>query len=96
MLGPAYPSNKYLCFYAASKGKTFMYVMTQQPQYNHTGPESARKVDFCECDHGDDVIFTFGMPLTNRNLSADSSFTEDEKKLSAEWMNYIVNFATHG
>ena len=73
-----------------------MYVMTQQPQYNHSGPEKARKADFCECDHGDDILFTFGMPLTDLELTYNPEFTEDEKKLTKEWMNYVVNFATNG
>ena len=70
--------------------------MTQRPQFNHTGPESARKPEFCECDHGDDLIFTFGMPLANHKQTFDVKYTEDEKKLSMEWMKYIVNFATTG
>ena len=73
-----------------------MYVMSQQPQVNHKGPERARKPEFCECDHGDDLIFTFGLPLTDRKLTFDAKFTEDEKKLSKEWIKYIVNFATNG
>ena len=73
-----------------------MYVMTQQPQYNHHGPEKSRKPHFCECDHGDDIIFTFGIPFIDRKVSFDPKFTEDEEKLSREWMKYIVNFATNG
>jgi len=73
-----------------------MYVMTQQPQFNHSGPKQARKVDFCECDHGDDIMFTFGAPLDDRKLTFDVKFTEAEKKLSKEWMKYLVNFATNG
>ena len=73
-----------------------MYVMTQTPQYNHNskyGPESAIKAPFCKCDHTDDLIFTFGMPLS-RDIAF--RFTEDEKILSKEWMKYIVNFARNG
>ena len=76
-----------------------MYVMTQKPRYNHDpayGPESARKAPFCECDHADDIIFTMGTPLTNRKLTFDAKFSDDEKALSKEWMKYIVNFAKHG
>ena len=73
-----------------------MYVMTQQPQYNHAGSDSAKKPDFCECDHADDIMFTFGIPFIHRKLTFDPKFTEDEKKLSKEWMKYIVNFATNG
>ena len=73
-----------------------MYVMTQRTNYNHNGPEYARKAEFCECDHGDDVPFTFGWPLAERNLALNSNFTDDEKQLSREWMTYIANFATNG
>ena len=73
-----------------------MYVMKQQLQFNHQGPENARKADFCECDHGDDLVFTFGIPLTNQKLTFDAKFTADEKKLSREWIKYIANFVTNG
>ena len=76
-----------------------MYVMAQQPQFNHDpayGPKSAMKPEICQCDHGDDIIFTFGMPLTDEKLTFDVKFTENEKLLSKEWMKYIVNFATNG
>ena len=70
--------------------------MTQVLEYNHNsnyGPECARKPSFCKCDHGDDMIFTFGMPLMRKSASC---FTENEKDLSKEWMKYIVNFAKNG
>ena len=73
-----------------------MYVMTQTTKFNHDpmyGPEQARKPEFCECDHGDDLLYTFGFPFYNKKLSFDVKFTEEEKKLSGEWMKYIVNFA---
>ena len=76
-----------------------MYVMTQQPRFHHDpayGPESARKASFCECDHADDVMFSLGLPLTNRKLSLEVTFTNDERSLSREWMKYIVNFANNG
>ena len=76
-----------------------MYVMTQQLQLHHDpayGPETARKPEFCQCDHTDDIIFTFGLPLIDQKLTFDVKFTEDEKKLSREWMKYIVNFANNG
>ena len=70
--------------------------MTQRPNYNHNGPEHARKAEFCKCDHGDDVLFTLGLPLAERKLTFDVNFSEDEKQLSKEWMTYIANFATNG
>ena len=76
-----------------------MYWMTQQLKYNHDpayGPESARKVAFCECDHGDDTVFTYGLPLMDRKLTFDAKFTDDEKTLSIEWIKYVANFAKNG
>jgi len=73
--------------------------MTQQLRLSHDpdyGPENARKPEFCECDHTDDIVFTFGIPLTEEKLTVNAKFTNDEKALSQEWMNYIVNFATNG
>ena len=76
-----------------------MYVMNQQLQLNHDsayGPESARKPEFCECDHTDDIVFTFGIPLAEHKLTINARFTDDEKQLSRDWMKFIVNFATNG
>ena len=87
------------CVFSESKGVTYVYEMTQQPKYSHDpayGPESARKPSFCECDHTDDMTFTMGIPLTDKKLSIEAKFTDDEKELSKEWMKYIVNFAENG
>ena len=74
-------------------------MMTQKTMFYHDseyGPESIRKVEFCECDHGDDLFYTFGMPFYKKKLSLDVKFTEDETELSREWMKYLVNFAKSG
>lgn len=76
-----------------------MYVMSQSTTFNHDsdyGPETARKPAFCDCDHEDDIVYTFGIPLYSGKLSFDVKFTEEEKELSREWMKYIANFAKTG
>lgn len=73
-----------------------MYVMDQTPKYNHDdkyGPKKARKASFCKCDHADDLIFTFGLPIFKGKTS---HFTDEERELSKEWMKYIANFAKTG
>ena len=75
--------------------------MTQSVQYNHS-PEYNKeeepylKSSICECDHGDDINFTFGIPFSSAKLLIDARFTEEEKIFSEKWMKYIVNFATSG
>ena len=54
------------------------------------------KSDLCECDHGDDLMYTFGYPLNSNKLSLSAKFSEEEKELSKIWMGYLVNFATSG
>ena len=75
--------------------------MSQQPQFHHdraynSNEQSTMKSHLCECDHGDDIIFTFGVPLAKAKMTYEVKFTEDEKKLSVRWMDYLVNFATSG
>ena len=99
MLRSSYELRLKALFYAESNGTTYMYLMTQQPSYNHDpayGPVTARKAPFCECDHGDDIVFTFGLPLCKRKLTFNVKFTNEEKLLSKDWMKYIVNFARNG
>ena len=63
--------------------------------FNHE-TKSELKADFCECDHGDDINFTFGLPLNDSKLTFDAKFSEEEKKFSEDWMKLIVNFASSG
>ena len=86
-------------FYADSKAKTYNYVMTHQTKCFHDavfGPEVLQKAPFCQCDHGDDILYTMGIPMMEKKLTFDMKFTDDEKKLSKEWIKYIVNFAKNG
>ncbi|XP_076816964.1 pyrethroid hydrolase Ces2e-like [Clavelina lepadiformis] len=78
---------------------TYAYYMTQQLKYNHDlafGSKDTMKPEFCNCDHCDDILFTFGIPLSEESLNIDTKFDEAEKSFSRAWMMYIVNFATNG
>ena len=80
---------------------TYFYYMTQQMRYNHDenyNPkgEAVMKSDFCQCDHSDDINFTFGTPLSNAKLVLDVKFSEEEVKLTEIWMKYLANFAYTG
>jgi len=85
----------------SKKCPTYFYEMSQSVQYNHS-PEYNKekepyfKSSFCECDHGDDINFTFGIPFSSAKLTIDASFTQEEREFSRQWMKYIVNFATSG
>ncbi|CAK8697513.1 unnamed protein product [Clavelina lepadiformis] len=77
----------------------YMYYMKQQLRCHHEDEYSIdlqKKVTFCECDHGDDVVFTFGVPLMNGKMMTQCKFSEEEKELTKAWMTYITNFATNG
>lgn len=54
------------------------------------------KPKFCECDHGDDLFFTFGYPLMNGKFTRNGKSSEEEKKLSKKWMKTICQFAKTG
>merc|ERR1719351_581509 len=58
--------------------------------------EAVMKSDFCQCDHSDDINFTFGTPLSNAKLVLDVKFSEEEVKLTEIWMKYLANFAYTG
>lgn len=55
-----------------------------------------RKVDWCECDHGDDIMITFGAPFAPDRLLFNAKFSEEEKRMSKEFMTYLTNFAKNG
>nr|XP_002127407.1 carboxylesterase 5A-like isoform X2 [Ciona intestinalis] len=80
---------------------TYFYYMTQAAKVFHSkeyvlSGELKPKVDFCECDHGDDLIYTFGYPHSTTKLAPVVKFTDEERKMSEQWMNYIANFAKTG
>jgi len=80
--------------------KTFFYRMSQKLCFSHKRDfnlsENPLKADICECDHGDDIFFTFGAPFTDLKFSFDVKFDEEERKMSENWMKYLVNFAYTG
>jgi len=85
----------------ASNGSVYFYRMNQKTRLFHDKQfqpaEGAMfKSDLCECDHGDDLMYTFGYPLNSNKLSLSAKFSEEEKELSKIWMGYLVNFATSG
>ena len=78
---------------------TFLYQMTQQPEFNHSdvnGPQIKNRPDFVKCDHADDLHFVWGVPFEEGDLNGGAYFTEDEIELSRQVMKYFVNFATSG
>ena len=57
--------------------------------------ETIKKAEYCEADHGDEVVLSFGRPLAEK-LLAPIEFSQSDKALAHCWMNYIANFARHG
>lgn len=55
-----------------------------------------KKPDWCVCDHGDEIFMTFGAPFSPVKLTMNARFSEDEKKLSKDFMTYLTNFAKTG
>jgi len=96
------PSLKMAAKHADAQVPTYFYQMTQTTAYKRDAAYNRRSKPvlqqplLCECDHFDDITYTFGIPLSGANLLFDVEFTEEERKFSELWMNYIVNFATTG
>jgi len=93
--------TKSMCSLHAGSSPTFLYEMNQQPKFHHDKSYSDNdKLDLksalCECDHGDDIFYTFGMPLSSASFTFPVRFTETEKQFSSEWQKYLVNFAHTG
>jgi len=94
-------SRKLARSYVGTGEPTYFYFMNQKLRFNHEkafqpAKDAQFKSEMCECDHGDDLVFTFGLPHTNAKLSLDIKFSDEERKLSLEWMGYLTNFATTG
>ncbi|XP_076802958.1 fatty acyl-CoA hydrolase precursor, medium chain-like [Clavelina lepadiformis] len=78
---------------------TYLYHMTHQLKCHHDDEfkgEISKKAEFCRCDHTDDIIFTFGEPLMNGEMTKRVKFSKEEEEISRKWMTYIANFATSG
>jgi len=85
----------------SAKAPAYFYMMTQDLKYNHSKEYNKEekpyiKSSLCECDHADDLIFTFGIPFSPAKLMIDASFTKEEKMFSEQWMKFLINFATSG
>ncbi|KFM78975.1 Cholinesterase, partial [Stegodyphus mimosarum] len=68
---------------AEKKQKIFAYEFTHRPSFS-IHPQ------FIRAGHGDDVLFTMGLPLQLENLP------EEERRLTHHMMKMIVNFARSG
>ncbi|CAK8697504.1 unnamed protein product [Clavelina lepadiformis] len=78
---------------------SFLYQMRQKLKCFHDDEyaiETRKKDDYCECDHCDCLLFTFGIPLANGKKRKQCKFTGEEEKLARIWMTYLSNFATYG
>lgn len=69
------------------KGKTFAYTVTQKPGVSFF-PFCTPQLGVC---HGDDLIYSFGVPFTRKELYSDT-----ERELSYEIMSGWASFARTG
>jgi len=76
----------------------YLYYMTQKMRLFHDEEygDGKKKPAFCEADHTDDRLLTFGVPMANGKSNFRVKFTEEETELSKQWINYICNFAETG
>jgi len=87
--------------YADAGQKVYMYYMNQPTAWyrdrSSLFTDDTKKAEFCDCDHGDDIMYTFGFPFYDQKYSREGIwFTEEEKECSRVWMTYVVNFASSG
>ncbi|XP_076822299.1 fatty acyl-CoA hydrolase precursor, medium chain-like [Clavelina lepadiformis] len=93
------PSIENALIHSATGKPTYFYYMTQQPKFNHDDEyaiKMKKKMEHCECDHGDDLMFTFGLPFMNGFMLNEFRMSKEEEELSKSWMTYITNFAKSG
>ncbi|XP_077967675.1 uncharacterized protein LOC120325781 [Styela clava] len=85
--------------YTGSEQPVYMYYGTFQLRMFHEkeyGSDVQKKVSWCFCDHGDDVVMTFGMPFTPYDMPCGAKFSDEEAEISREFMKYLTNFARTG
>ncbi|XP_019614098.1 PREDICTED: cocaine esterase-like [Branchiostoma belcheri] len=77
---------------AAEHGRVYQYEFQQDSNAFSWRPS------YIMADHGDDVFYTFGIPLLrdDTGTSWKYNFTQEERDLSLDMMAYWVNFATNG
>lgn len=80
--------------------EVYMYYMNQATMWLKDPSlfkPGTMKSEICDCDHGDDIYYTFGYPFFDQKFSNEGvTFTEAEKECSRLWMTYVTNFATSG
>lgn len=87
--------------HSSTETPTYFYRMNHKTRFSHEkefqpAEGAVFKSDLCECDHGDDIPYTFGLPHTSAKLTLSTKFSDEEKSLSDQWMGYLTNFATTG
>ncbi|CAK8697505.1 unnamed protein product [Clavelina lepadiformis] len=93
------PSISQALLHSGNGHPTYFYFMKHRMKCYYDDDfsmEMKKRDEFCECDHSDDIYFTFGVPLMQGNKSRECRFSEDEENLSVIWMKYIANFALTG
>ena len=89
-----------ICNFSADGREVYMYYMSQATSWLKDASlftEGKMKSEICDCDHGDDIFYTFGYPFYDEKYSREGiTFTENEKECSRFWMTYVTNFATTG
>ncbi|XP_072492059.1 cocaine esterase-like [Notamacropus eugenii] len=78
------PALKVAKYQHSPSSPVYFYEFQHRPSKFHDV-----KPDFVKADHGDEVLFVFGVPFLGEA-------TEEEKLLSHRIMSYWANFASHG
>lgn len=88
-----------VCHSEKTNADVFLYLGAFRLKMHHDpefAPKVGKKFDECICDHGDDVYMTFGLPFIPDKFSVEVNFTDEEKKISRNFMTYLTNFAKTG
>ncbi|XP_033013173.1 fatty acyl-CoA hydrolase precursor, medium chain-like [Lacerta agilis] len=84
------PAVQIARYHRDSGAPVYFYEFQCRPSaVKHTKP------DFVKADHGDEIVFVFGIPFLGSE-SAGLMATEAEKELSRKMMKYWSNFARNG
>ncbi|XP_073461782.1 fatty acyl-CoA hydrolase precursor, medium chain-like isoform X1 [Aquarana catesbeiana] len=86
------PSLKIAKLHRDSGSPVFFYEFRHRPSlFENSRPK------WVKADHGDELLFVFGVPfMTYGELNKSHKYTEEEKKLSKTMMKYWANFARTG
>ncbi|XP_039263363.2 pyrethroid hydrolase Ces2e-like isoform X1 [Styela clava] len=93
------PAVKVASSHSDAGAPTYVYHGNFQLKLFHDreyGPEVGLKPSWCICDHGEDVILTFGVPFSPNELPLGTKYAEEEKQMSIDFMKYLTNFAKTG